>query len=220
MFEKSFPFLRQISLNNNREWYHANKSFYLEAKLEFEHVTEILINETEKFDKEIKGLQAKDCTFRIFRDIRFSNDKSPYKSNFGAFLCKGGKKGGYAGYYLHIQPDNSFISGGIYLPPSPVLRAIREDIFEHVEEFKEIISSPDFVRHYHGIDAEKLKTAPKGFPKDFADLELLKFTSYTVGKYKTDKQMSEHSIIEEITDAFKSLFAFNRFLNEAISKVI
>lgn len=220
MFEKSYSFLRQIKENNNREWYHANKKQYQDAKLEFEHVAEVLINETGKFDKEIRGLQAKNCTYRIFRDVRFSKDKSPYKSNFGAFLCRGGKKSGFGGYYLHIEPDNSFIAGGVYMPPSPVLRAIREDIFEHIDEFKEIISSPDFVKHYKVIDAEKLKTAPKGFPKDFPDIELLKFTSYTVGKAKSDKQMSDGSIIEEIVDAFKALFAFNRFMNEAISKVI
>jgi uncharacterized protein (TIGR02453 family) len=220
MFEKSFSFLKQIRENNNREWYHANKNEYQQAKLEFEQITEILINETGKFDKDIRGLQPKDCIFRIFRDVRFSSDKSPYKSNFGTFLCKGGKKSGYAGYYLHLEPGSSFIAGGIYMPPSPLLKAIRDDIFEHIDEFKEIITHPDFVKHFKQIDADKLKTAPKGFPKDFPDIELLKFTSYTVGKSKTDKQMSEPSILKEIPDAFKSLYTFNRFMNEAISKVI
>lgn len=220
MFEKSFSFLTQIRENNNREWYHANKKFYQDAKAEFEQVTEVLINETSKFDTSIRGLQPKDCIFRIFRDVRFSNDKSPYKSNFGSFLCKGGKKSGYAGYYIHIEPGGSFIAGGIYMPPSPILKAIRDDIFEHVDEFKEIINSPEFINHYKTIDGDKLKTAPKGFPRDFTDIELLKYTSYTVGKYKTDKQMSASSIIGEITDAFKALYTFNRFLNEAVSKVI
>jgi uncharacterized protein (TIGR02453 family) len=219
MFEKTFTFLRLIRANNNREWYHANKALYNEAKLEFEQFTELMINKTGKFDSDIKGLLAKDCIFRIFRDVRFSNDKSPYKSNFGAFLSKGGKKGGFSGYYLHIEPENSFIAGGIYLPPSPVLRAIREDVYDHIDEFKEIILSPDFTKHFKGIDSEKLKSAPKGFPKDFADIDLLKFTSYTVGKSKTDKEMSVGSILEEITEAFKALYLFNRFMNEAISKV-
>jgi len=220
MFEKSVSYLRLIKENNNREWFHANKKQYQESKLEFEQFIEILINETGGFDKEIKGLLPKDCIFRIFRDVRFSTDKSPYKPNFGAFLCKGGRNSGNAGYYLHIEPENSFIAGGIYMPPSPVLRAIREDIFEHTEEFKEIISATEFTKHFKGIDSAKLKTAPKGFPKDFSDIELLKFTSYTVGKAKTDKQISGDTILEEIIDAFKSLYTFNRFMNEAISKAI
>jgi uncharacterized protein (TIGR02453 family) len=219
MFEKSFSFLHLIKDNNNREWFHANKKLYLEAKLEFEHFTELLINETATFDKDIKGLLPKNCIFRIFRDVRFSADKSPYKPNFGSFLCKGGRNSGNAGYYLHLEPNGSFIAGGIYMPPSPVLRAIREDVYEHIDEFKEIISSADFIRHFKTIDANKLKTAPKGFPKDFPDIELLKFTSYTVGKGRTDKQISGENMLEEILDAFKSLYSFNRFLNEATSKV-
>jgi uncharacterized protein (TIGR02453 family) len=218
MFEKTFSFLQLIRVNNNREWYHANKALYQEAKEEFEHFTELMILETGKFDKDIKGLLAKDCVFRIFRDVRFSSDKSPYKSNFGVFLSKGGKKGGFSGYYLHIEPDNSFIAGGIYMPPSPVLRAIREDVYEHIDEFKEIITSTNFTNHFKTIDSDKLKTAPKGFPKDFPDIELLKFTSYTVGKSKTDKQMRDGLILNEIIDAFKSLYSFNRFLNEAVLK--
>lgn len=220
MFEKSFSFLRLIQENNNREWYHAHKKLYQEAKQEFDYITELLINETGNFDRDIKGLIPKDCTYRIFRDVRFSNDKSPYKSNFGAYLCKGGKKSGFAGYYVHIQPGNSFISGGVYLPPSHVLRAIREDIFEHTEEFKEIILSPAFTKIFNGIDANKLKTAPKGFPKDFTDIELLKYTSYTISKSKSDKQMSDNSIIDEILVAFETMYSYNRFLNEAILKVL
>jgi uncharacterized protein (TIGR02453 family) len=220
MFEKTFPFLRAIRENNNREWYHANKNQYGEAKLEFEHVTELLINETGKFDKDIRGLLPKDCIFRIFRDVRFSSDKSPYKSNFGTFLSKGGKKGSFSGYYLHIEPENSFIAGGIYLPPSPVLKAIREDIFEHIDEFKEILAEPKFVKHFGGISADTLKTVPKGFSRDFPDIGLLKFTSYTVMKAKKDKELTDILALTEITDAFHSLYRFNRFMNEAISKAL
>jgi uncharacterized protein (TIGR02453 family) len=189
MFEKTYPFLRAIRDNNNREWYHQNKNTYNEAKLEFEQITELIIYETGKFDKDIRGLLPKDCIFRIFRDVRFSNDKSPYKSNFGAFLCKGGKKSGYAGYYLHIEPKNSFIAGGIYMPPSPLLKAIREDIYEHINEFKEILEEPGFKKHFGGISADSLKTVPKGFSKDFPDIGLLKYTSYTVMKEKKDKDL-------------------------------
>jgi uncharacterized protein (TIGR02453 family) len=220
MFEKTYNFLRLIRANNNRDWYHANKNLFAEAKLEFEHVCEILINETGKFDPEVRGLLPKDCIFRIFRDVRFSSDKSPYKSNFGAFISRGGKKSGYAGYYLHLEPDGSFISGGIYLPPSPVLRAIREDIFEHIDEFKEIINESSFKKNFGSISADSLKTAPKGFPKDFKDIDLLKFTSYTMFKSKTDQEMKKPSILNEIPEVFHEMYRFNQFMNEAISKVL
>jgi len=220
MFEKTFPFLKAIRSNNNRDWYHANKDMYNEAKLEFEHITELLINETGKFDQDIRGLLPKDCIFRIFRDVRFSSDKSPYKSNFGAYFCKGGKKGGFSGYYLHIEPDSSFIAGGIYLPPSPILKAIREDIYEHIDEFKEILAEPAFKKHFVGISADSLKTAPKGFSKDFPDIGLLKYTSYTVMKSKKDKELMDIKALTEIIEAFHSLYRFNKFINEAISKAL
>lgn len=219
MFNTSFEFLRTLSQNNNREWYHANKSFYNNAKQEFEHVTEVLLHEVSKFDKDIKGLIPKDCIFRIFRDVRFSADKSPYKTNFGSFLTRGGKKAGFAGYYLHIEPGNSFIAGGIYMPPSPFLKAIRNDIYKHVEEFKEIIYSHELTDHFEPLSGDKLKKPPKGFPKDFSDVDLLKFKSYGFSKMKTDKEMMDDNILEEIVNSFRALYTFNRFLNEAISNM-
>jgi uncharacterized protein (TIGR02453 family) len=220
MFDKTFSFLKSIRDNNNRDWYHANKQIYNGAKIEFEQIIAMLINETCKFDEDIRGLLPKDCIFRIFRDVRFSADKSPYKSNFGAFLSKGGKKAGFSGYYLHIEPGNSFIAGGIYLPPSPVLKAIREDIFEHIDEFREILAEPAFKKHFGGISADSLKTVPKGFPKEFPDIGLLKYTSYTVMKHRKDNELTNINSISEIIDAFHSLYRFNRFMNEAIKKVL
>ncbi|MBA7521281.1 hypothetical protein ES705_13386 [subsurface metagenome] len=219
MFEKSFSFLETLTQNNNRKWYHANKSFYNVARQEFEHVTEILLHEVSEFDKDVAGLTPKDCIFRIFRDVRFSADKSPYKTNFGTFLTRGGKKTGFAGYYLHIEPDNSFIAGGIHMPPSPVLKAIRSDIFEHIEEFKEIIQFPELTKNFDGMFGEQLNNPPRGFPKDFPDIDLLKYKSYGFSKMKTNKEMMHADILEDIIARFRSLFPFILFLNEAIEGV-
>jgi len=219
MFEKSFSFLRLLQKNNNREWFHSHKDLYNDAKQEFEGITELLIHEISSFDKDISGLIPKDCIFRIFRDIRFTNDKSPYKNNFGAYLSKGGKKSFYAGYYLHIEPNESMIAGGIYMPPAPVLKAVRNEIFHHIEEFNEIISERDFVKHFGDFSSEKLKTAPKGFPKDFPDMELLKYKNYIVVESKTDKEMMTDSISKELKEDFKRIFRLNQFLNEAIKEV-
>lgn len=216
MLEKSYIFLKNLKENNNREWYHANKGQYNEAREEFEHLIELLIHEIAVFDKGIAGLQPKNCIFRIYRDVRFSHDKSPYKTNFGSFMCPGGKKSMSAGYYLHIAPDESFVAGGVYMPPSPVLKAIRREIYEHIDEFKEIIHHPSFKKHYPAIDGDALKTAPQGFPKDFPDIDLLRFKSYTVFKSKTEKAMLKEKILGELCEEYKAMYPFNRFLNQAI----
>ena len=177
-----FNFLEQLSENNNREWFHGHKPEFLKAKESLEIITEILIKEIGKFDKEIGALQAKNCIFRIYRDVRFSKDKSPYKTNFGAFLVPGGKKSGKAGYYLHLDPDGSFLAGGVYMPASDHLKKLRKHIFEHTDELKQIISKPAFKKDFGSISGDKLNLTPRGFPADFPDLDLLKFKSYIVVK--------------------------------------
>lgn len=219
MFEKSYSFLRLLKQNNNREWYHANKNIYNEAKLEFEHVTEILLHEMVEIDDNLSGLTPKDCIFRIFRDVRFSKDKSPYKTNFGSFLSPGGRKAVNAGYYLHIEPGESFVAGGIYMPPSPVLKAIREDIFENTDEFKEIVASAKEKSNFSGFFGDKLKGAPRGFPKDFPDIELLKYKSYGLSKSLADKELTDDKALQAIIRDFKILHPLIRFLNLAVKNV-
>jgi uncharacterized protein (TIGR02453 family) len=216
MFEKSFSFLRLLKQNNNRDWYHANKNIYNDAKLEFEHVTEILLHEMLVNENSLAGLIPKDCIFRIFRDVRFSKDKSPYKTNFGTFLTPGGRKAGNAGYYLHIEPGESFIAGGIYMPPSPILKAIRQDIYDHIEEFKAIVSEIKKNSEFDGFFGEKLSGAPRGFPKDFPDIEFLKFKSYGLSKSLPDNEFSANDILQKIISDFKILQPFIQFINEAI----
>jgi uncharacterized protein (TIGR02453 family) len=220
MFEKSFTFLRLLQKNNNREWFNANKSLYDEAKQEFEHITELLIHEIASFDKGISGLVPKDCIFRIYRDVRFSADKSPYKTNFGAYLSKGGKKSFFAGYYLHLEPKESLLAGGIYMPPPNVLKVVRQEIYENIEEFKGIISEPSFVKHFGGFSGDKLRTAPKGFPKEFPDIDLLKYKNYTVLESLTDAELSKDNILLQLKEGFKVMYSLNKFLNNAIKDVV
>jgi uncharacterized protein (TIGR02453 family) len=219
MLEKSFSFLRLLQKNNTREWFHSHKDIYNEAKQEFESITEVLIHEISSFDKDISGLTAKDCIFRIFRDVRFTLDKSPYKTNFGAWMAKGGKKSLFAGYYFHIEPNESILAGGIYMPPAPVLKAVRNEIFQHIDEFNDIISEKNFVSHFGGFSGEKLKTAPKGFPKDFKEIDLLKFKNYTVIESKSDQYMMNNSLLKDLKESYKRMHRLNKFLNEAIKEV-
>ena len=218
MFEKSLDFLRKLRDNNNRDWYHAHKSLYNEAKLEFEHVTEILIHEVVQFDKSIAGIQPKDCIFRIFRDVRFSADKSPYKTNFGTFLVPGGRKSSFAGYYLHIEPGGSFIASGIYMPPPSILLAIRKDIFTYTDEFKNTINSKEVKELFGEISGDKLKLAPKGFPKEFPDIDLLKYKNYGLLRMKTDREIMDAEVLKEIIHCFEVTSPFVKFLNEAVQQ--
>jgi uncharacterized protein (TIGR02453 family) len=126
----------------------------------------------------------------------------------------------YAGYYLHIEPNESMAAGGIYMPPTPVLKAVRNEIFHHIDEFREIITEPDFVKHFGGFSGEKLKSAPQGFPKDFADMEILKYKYYTVVESKSDRDMMKNSVLSELKESYRKMLSLNKFLNEAIKEVV
>jgi len=193
-----------------------NRSLYLEAKDNFELFVQELIDKIIDFEPIMKGLEAKSCTYRFNRDIRFSNDKSPYKNHFGAFIVKGGKKNGdkYAGYYIHIEPGKSIIAGGAYMPPSPWLTAIREKISDEPVRFRQIIASADFVKYFKQIDGDKLKKAPKGYPSDHPEIELLKFKSYLVVNEITDKSVTSCTFNDHVINAARAMKPFNDFLNE------
>lgn len=209
-------FLSALNKNNNADWFHANKKYYLDVKHEFEAFTSSLIGKLGEIDSGIKNLTPKDCMFRINRDIRFSNDKRPYKTNFGAYIVRNGKKSGNAGYYVHIEPGESFLGGGMYCPEPKNLKAIRSEIYEESDTFKRIIKHPDFVSHFGEIWGEKLKLAPKGFDKDFADIELLKYKSYVAMKSVSDDFFLSKNALNEILHVFKAMKPFGDFLNHAV----
>lgn len=215
---KVLEFLTDLSANNNREWYNANKKRYEESREKVLFLTDVLINEIRKFDSEIPALSPKDCVFRIFRDVRFSNDKRPYKTNFGSFIAKGGRKSMNAGYYFHIDPEGSFAGGGVYMPPAEPLKAIREYIAENGEEFLDIIQNKNFRKIYPEMMDDRLKTAPKGFPKDHEFIELLKYKSFVCSTQFSKDQVTADSYIEHLVQSFKILHPFNKFLNEALDK--
>jgi uncharacterized protein (TIGR02453 family) len=209
-------FISELDKNNNRDWFNANKNKYLEAKSEFETMVNQLIAKVHKFDPEIGTLAAKDCVFRIYRDVRFSKDKSPYKTNMGGFIAKGGRKGMSAGYYLHIDTNQAFIAGGMYMPPADLLKKIRMEIMYNIDEFKSIISKPSFTKTFGQIEGEKLKRPPKDFPLDFPDIELLKYKSYTVMHAVSTEQILDPDFENYTVKVFKEMFAMNRFLNKAL----
>ena len=214
--KSTLDFLKVIKKNNNRDWFLNNRLLYIDARNNFESIVQAAIDKIIDFDPIMKGLEVKSCVYRFNRDIRFSNDKSPYKAHFGAFIVRGGKKNGdkFAGYYMHIEPGKSIIAGGAYMPPAPWLNAIREKIDEQPETIHKIISNKGFIKYFGKIDGEKLKKAPKGYPSDHPDLELLKLKSYLVFNEVKDDLVVSDKYFNHIIGAFKAMKPLNDYLND------
>jgi uncharacterized protein (TIGR02453 family) len=214
---KILDFLRALSANNNREWFQSHKVQYDEARREFEAGVNKIIPEIYKFDQSVGLVTAKDCFFRIYRDIRFTNDKTPYKTNFGAFIAKNGRKGIHPGYYIHIAYDESLLAGGVYLPSPEVQKAIRQEIYYNVEAFKAIIYDKTFVRLFGALDDfDKMKKAPREFPADFKDIDLLKYRSLTMVHNMTDAQVEDAGYLDYVTGIFKAMYPLNAFITRAL----
>ncbi|MGQ1787367.1 MULTISPECIES: DUF2461 domain-containing protein [unclassified Saccharicrinis] len=215
-----FDFLVELSVNNNREWFQENKPKYQTAKEAFEEYINQLIGVVHNIDPSIGHPHAKDCIFRIFRDVRFSKNKEPYKNNFGAYISHGGRKSPYAGYYLHLEPDNSFIGGGIYCPEAKILKSVRESIIENPEEYRAIIEDAKFKKVFPEIWGEKLKTAPKGFDKTDPNIDLIKNKSYTAVTNVSDKEIQAKNMDKKIEKIFTIMKPFNDFINHGVKKAL
>jgi uncharacterized protein (TIGR02453 family) len=209
-------FLKDLKNNNNRDWFSQNRSLYMDARKNFESFIRGIIDQIIEFEPILKGLEVGNCVFRINRDIRFSNDKSPYKTNMGAFIVRGGKKNGdrFAGYYIHIEPGASFIAGGAYMPPAPWLTAIREKIDEEAETLLKIMSDEKFIRYFGQFGGEKLKTAPKGYRPDHPNIELLKLKSYVVVNEVPDKKVVSSDYPGYVMEIIRAIKPLNDYLND------
>jgi len=210
-------FLRDLQDNNNRDWFTDNKAKYEEAKSDFVLFMESLIAEIATFDPPIGGLSAKKSVFRIYRDTRFSKDKTPYKINMGAHLVNtGAKPHDRAGYYIHIEPGNCFLAGGAYMPPSKWIKAIRQEIVYNADEFRGIVQHKDFKKYFGEMEGEQLKTAPRGYPKDHAEIELLRYKSFLGTHQLEDKKISSPNFLNHCSKVFKALKPFDDFLNKSL----
>lgn len=212
--KQTFDFLKKLAANNSREWFHANRPLYDAERANVLEFVTILLGEISKFDHRLTGVEAEDCLFRIFRDARFSRHKTPYKTNFGAFMKSGGRSTPGAGYYLHIEPGNCFVSGGIYMPPAPLLLAIRTAIAREAAPFKKIIGAPAFIKLFGGLSGDTLVTAPKGFPRDHPEIELLKYRHYLVYRGLSEKTVLSKEFSSVCIESFMAMRKFNAYLNE------
>ena len=215
---KTLSFLKDLSKHNNRDWFTKNKSRYEEANNEFKEFVGALIREVAKFDKTVANLEAKNCVFRIYRDVRFSKDKSPYKNHFGAHIIAGGKKseGMRAGYYMHISPGECFLAGGAHMPPSEWINAIRKEIHYNAKELKKIISAKDFKKYFGKITGEKLSSVPRGYDKTHPEIELLKHKSFLAVHNMKESQVTSKDFTSHAAKVFKAMKPFDTFLNQSL----
>jgi len=213
MESKTLEFLRQLVENNNREWFQENRKKYDDAKADLEKLVGYLITEVGKF-QDLGNLQVKECIFRINRDIRFSKNKAPYKSNLSAGIGPGGRGSGKIDYYLHIQPGNqSFLGGGMWETTPEQLARFRQEIDYNAEELKTIIEDKTFRAYFPDIAGETLKTTPKGYPKDHPEIELLKRKQLFFDHRFTDKEVTSKDFGEKIVEGISLLKPYVDYMN-------
>ncbi|MFM2207484.1 MAG: hypothetical protein RL213_1459 [Bacteroidota bacterium] len=218
MNPSTLAFLKDLKKHNDRDWFEANRERYEAARQDVATLTEGFISGISKKEPAVAGLAAKDCVFRIYRDVRFSKNKSPYKTNMGAYVSPGGKKSTLAGFYLHIEPDGSFLAGGIWMPEAEALRRIRQEIDYNGNDLKKILNGKKFKEMFGGFDPEyKLKTTPKNYSKDHPDIELLKHTSFICWSSFDDKTVVSKDFVKTAVKTAELLVPLNRFLNVAVS---
>ncbi len=218
-FKRTFDFLKKLSRNNNRDWFEKNKPMYLEIKSEFEAFVADLLSEMIPVDESLAGQDPKKLTFRIYRDIRFSKDKTPYKTFLSAGLSSAGKGTGRPGYYFQIEPGNkSMVASGLYLPSSEDLAKIRQEIDYNGDRLEEIVSDKKFKKIFGKLwDEDKLKTMPKGYSVDHPHIEFLKLKSFLVIHYFTDAEVLDKKFLKRLVDSKRVAKPLNDLLIEALS---
>lgn len=217
---QTLGFLKQLKKNNNKPWFDAHRAQYEAARIDFQNFIQLVIDRLQQSDPAITGTTARDCLFRINRDIRFSNDKTPYKTNFGASIKQGGRKSGLAGYYFHLEPGHSFVGGGLWMPEAPTLKTVRQEIDYNWEEFQSIIQAKPFKKVFDDVykgDDVRLSTVPKGYEKDNPAIEYLKLKSFIAETHIDDEELTIASLHKKTVAAFEALQPLLLFINRAVT---
>jgi uncharacterized protein (TIGR02453 family) len=213
----TLKFFKDLKKNNNKPWFDEHRKQYELAKEDFSVMTDQLIAAIAGFDAPIAHLKAKDCMFRINRDVRFSKDKRPYKNNIAAYFNRHGKKGTGAGYYLHIEPGQSFAAGGMWMPEPKDLAKIRQEIDYSLDAWKKIFANTSFKKAFaEGLTGETLVRPPKGYEETNPAIEYLKMKSFIVTRPFTDAEVQSKTFVKEVAATFKTMKPLIDFLNAAI----
>ena len=215
----TITFLKALKKNNNKPWFDKNREKYNAAKYNLEEFVALLLQKMVLFDEDMKELTAKNCTFRINRDIRFSKNKTPYKINLSASFNRGGKKSIYGGYYFHLQPGgNSFVGGGLWMPEPENLKKLRQEIDYCFPEFKKIIGAAAFKKYYGELEKDEkqmLVNIPKGYDKENPAVDYLRMKSYIATKNLSDEEILSPKLADEVIQSFKALMPLVKFINRA-----
>jgi uncharacterized protein (TIGR02453 family) len=213
-------FMKDLKENNYRDWFQAHQDRYGLYKKEYKQIVEAFIAEMSKGDDTLSHLEFKDCSFRINKDIRFSKDKSPYKTNMGIWMSAGTKNTNLAGYYVHIEEGAGFIAAGIHQPDAADLKKVRREIDGFYEDLEEIVTAPDFKKCYGSLDSDDkntLKTAPKDYAKDHPAIDFLKLKSFTATAKLSDQDIAGKDFVKETSKKLLVLKPFVEFLNRALT---
>jgi len=211
-------FISELTENNNRDWFNAHKDRYQEALELFRGFAGDMLEGISGFDPALGNLEPKDTIFRIYKDVRFSKDKLPYKTHFGCWMAKGGRKSTDAGYYFHLEPGSSFMAAGVWMPPKEKLSLIRQEIQYSPDSFLKLINTQKMKDYYErGGKEDMLKKGPVGFPKDFAHMEELKYKHHIWSRSYSDSALSKKEFASEVVKDYKGLLPLVNYLNHAMS---
>ena len=219
--QSSIVFLKSLKKNNRKDWFDSNRAKYESAKQDVEEFAAAIIKSLAKADESIAHLQPKDCMFRINRDVRFSKNKSPYKTNMGVYFSKGGKKGNQAGYYFHIEPGASFVAGGLWMPMPEDLKKVRQEIDYNWDEFKKIVQEKKFRTVFGNLERNpefELSRPPKGYDDTNPAIEYLKLKSLIASSKISDEELTSRNLVKTAVSRFVTMKPFIDFPNRAVEE--
>jgi len=217
--KESLQFLDDLKRNNNREWFQENKKRYEVFKKDYHQLVSDFLDVMKPLDPSLEFLEVKNCTFRINRDIRFSKDKSPYKSHLGVWMSAGAKGANRSGYYVHIEKGASFIAGGFYSPDAEDLKKVRKEIAFFYDDLQEILNNKDFKKEFGSLDINEnnsLKSMPRGYEKDHPAIEFLKLKSFTATQVYDISEVTQKDFVSKMSKKLIALKPLNEFINRAL----
>lgn len=217
--KEGITFLNDLTANNNTEWMHANKKRYEQYKKDYHNLIAAVLEEIKPLDKSLEPLEIKNCTFRINRDIRFSKDKSPYKTNLGIWMTTNKNRKNSPGYYIHFEKGKCFIAGGVWCPESEELKKIRREIAFFHDDLEKVVNDKIFKKEFGELDIEEgnaLKSAPKGYDPNHPAIEFLKLKSFTVSQPIDEKWFTDKDFGKKVAQKLILIKPLNDFLNRAL----
>lgn len=219
MTPATLSFLRELKAHNQRAWFHRNRSRYDAARAEMVRLVDAVMAGLAHVEPHILEQDPEDCLFRINRDTRFAADKTPYKVHLGAFITDRGRRADRAGYYVHVQPGECLVAGGLYQPPGPQLKAVRRALLDDAASFRRILRRPAFVKRFgRALPGARLKTVPRDVPRDHPDADLLRYTSFEVYRMVPDREMLSPGFAKNAARDFRLMSDFVHRLNAALDR--